>query len=109
MWFYTWQDCDMIYATRNKETYCAQPFVSCDAFPESQGLHEKLGEMAAAYASFQSNSEAWQTEYARGHCKLKTWVHDTALPPMVQPTTSACCVLLIASWGVRSRVCRLAC
>jgi hypothetical protein len=70
MWFYTWQDCDMIYATRNKETYCAQPFADCDAFPESKGLHEKLSEMAEAYAMFQSNSKEWQTEYARGHCKL---------------------------------------
>jgi hypothetical protein len=30
MWFYTWQDCDMIYATHSRGL--RQPFVDCDTF-----------------------------------------------------------------------------
>ena len=28
MWFFTWQDCDLIYSTRNQDTYCDRPFHS---------------------------------------------------------------------------------
>jgi hypothetical protein len=68
MWFYTWQDCDMIYASRNPDTYCSRPGISCDAYP--QDLHTRLNDMATKYKEFRANNKAWQTEYARGHCKL---------------------------------------
>ena len=55
-WFYTWQDCDFIYATRNPDTYCGQAYANCNSYYQgSEGVHTQLGEMAKAYYDFQVN------------------------------------------------------
>ena len=51
MWFYTWQDCDFIYATRNPDTYCNEATSDCAAYPEPD-LRTRLTEMADAYVQF---------------------------------------------------------
>jgi hypothetical protein len=71
MWFYTWQDCDMINATRtNPEIYCGRESISCDMYMPSEGLGDRLKEMGRKYREFSRSSRRWQKEYARGHCKL---------------------------------------
>ena len=82
MWFYTWQDCDFIYATRNREKYCDDSFKTCAPYPnvqkndgsldEASGLQQQLQYMKEAYDTFKggAGNKYWQEYYARGHCKL---------------------------------------
>ena len=68
-WFYTWQDCDLIYSSRTPvEQYCAGP-QDCTKYTKPD-LGKQLKELAGYYADFRGNNELWQTEYAAGHCKL---------------------------------------
>lgn len=69
-WFYTWQDCDLIYATRQgQDKYCADASKKCGAYKGSD-FGKQLTALGTAYAQFKGNNLAWQEEYARGHCKL---------------------------------------
>ena len=71
-WFYTWQDCDLIYSTRTDPAkYCDGP-VDCGRYAggDLKALGKQLTQLAGYYAQFRGNNEAWQQEYAYGHCKL---------------------------------------
>ena len=55
MWFYTWQDCDFIYATRNPTTYCSQSNIDCSTYDGN--LQDRLAEMSKAYADFRGSNQ----------------------------------------------------
>ena len=59
----------MINAVKNPDTYCEQDTSDCSTFPEA-ALKAELSTMATAYSQFATDTVAWQTEYALGHCKL---------------------------------------
>jgi hypothetical protein len=87
-WFYTWQDCDLIYATRQGQNeYCADTYKKCGDYKGSD-FGKQLTELGTAYAQFKGNNLAWQEEYARGHCKLNNIgaiysKHKTPLFPLL--------------------------
>ena len=71
-WFYTWQDCDLIYSTRTEPAEYCEGTVDCSVYEggDLKALGSALTELAEYYAEFRSNNEEWQKEYAYGHCKL---------------------------------------
>jgi hypothetical protein len=71
-WFYTWQDCDLIYSTRTPlDKYCSTDGKDCSLWKGDRSeMVPALKAMGEAYATFASKNEVWQQEFAAGHCKL---------------------------------------
>ena len=60
-WFYTWQDCDLIYASRTEVSkYCSGPKDCARYEPGPTDLGAQLKLMGGLYQQFRKDTGAWQ-------------------------------------------------